>query len=90
MADTTTINITTEQHERLEQRKQHPNEAFADVVERLLDGDGDDAPTTADVERGDLQAQLDRIEAAAGVDPDDVRVAVESGVENALPDGVGR
>ena len=67
MADTTTINITTEQHERLEQRKQHPNEAFADVVERLL---ADDEPTagavsTDGVELGDLAAQLDRIEDAA-------------------------
>ena len=89
MADTTTINIRTDQHERLEQRKQHPNEAFADVVERLLADDGD-APTTPDVDLAELQAQLDRIEDSAGVDADDVRVAVESGVENALPDGVGR
>jgi len=70
MADTTTINITTEQHERLEQRKQHPNEAFADVVGRLLADDGGDEPTTGavstdGVELGDLAAQLDRIEDAA-------------------------
>lgn len=71
MADTTTINITTEQHERLEQRKQHPNEAFADVVERLL---ADDEPTAEGVQDAlglpdeaipdDLDERLGRIEDA--------------------------
>ena len=90
MADTTTINITEEQHTRLKERKQHKNEAFADVVGRLLDLTEGDAEPTADADLAELQAQLDRIEESAGVDADDVRVAVESGVENALPDGVGR
>ena len=105
MADTTTINITEEQHTRLKERKQHKNEAFADVVGRLLDEErpGEGEPVDVDdlkavtatpkdltALRSDLLERLDRIEDSAGVDADDVRVAVESGVENALPDGVGR
>lgn len=39
MGDTTTINITTDQKDRLDERKRHDREPYKDVMERLLDGE---------------------------------------------------
>ena len=61
--DTTTIEITGDQHDDLEERKQHKRESFKSVVGRLLDRE--ETPATNGVELGDLRDQLDRIESAA-------------------------
>jgi len=61
MTDTTTIEIDREQRKELERLKTHERESLKTVMDRLLH----DAEPTADVELGDVQAQLDRIESAA-------------------------
>jgi predicted CopG family antitoxin len=63
---TTTINIRDEQHEALDDLKTHEREAFADVLDRLIDAYRGDAPgAEADGALDDFRAQLDRIEDAA-------------------------
>ena len=42
MTDKTTIEITTDQREELKKRKRHKREAYRDVIDRLLDGDGNE------------------------------------------------
>ena len=61
MTDTTTIEITEDQRDKLKARKQHDREGYKDVIARLLGGD----ETTGQDGYSKLQAQLDRIESAA-------------------------
>jgi hypothetical protein len=72
--NTTTIEITEWQREELEMRKNYDGEAIKKVIGRLLnnsDGDletpewGDAGALEVGKATGDLQEQLDRIEAAA-------------------------